>query len=262
MTADTIEQGAILNRTAMPPGSIVFGGHSHVTAIIARANDKALEQVKLGDDVFGLVGPFPRDEAYWRALGELGRDNIVMLSYGGNEHNAHFLCAVQPPFDFMLADEPDAPLDTSAQVLPETMIDAWFALFGTGLREALAPIMACGPREIFVLGTPAPKRDEAHLRQAIVREPGLMAKAEAIGMSAETLRFTPAYLRRKLWKKLQSAYAATARELGGDFIPVPPDSLDADGLLKAEYQTPDATHANFQYGALARAHFVAQAKAA
>ncbi|HVY84457.1 MAG TPA: hypothetical protein VG943_04955 [Caulobacterales bacterium] len=246
----------------MAPGSIVIGGHSHVTALIARANNAALEQVYLGDNVFGLAGPFPRDEAYWRGLGELGRGHIVLVCYGGNEHNAHFLCAVEPPFDFMMADEPDAPLDTSCQVLPEALIDEWFALFGAGLREVMAWVMAGEPQHVFVLGTPAPKRDEAHLRQAIAREPSLMQKAEAMGMSAEAVRFTPAYLRRKLWKKLQQAYADTAQACGAGFIPVPPTSLDADGLLLAQLQAPDATHANLKYGAMARAHFVAAARAA
>lgn len=252
---------AILNKRQTPRGSLLIGGHSHVTALLQRHNKDQLQHIALAPDVFGLIGPFPRDDAYWRALAELGQDKIVLLSYGGNEHNAHFLCECEPRFDFVAADAPHAPLLADAQLVPETLVEARFAQFGAALREVLSVILSGRPRRVAVLGTPAPKGDEAHLRAALTREPSLAQRALHLGMSLDAVRFTPPQLRLKLWRKLQEAYARTAASAGCAFIPVPNETLDAEGFLRPDFYEVDATHANFAYGLVAREDAIAQARA-
>jgi len=61
--------------------------------------------------------------------------------------------------------------------------------------------------------------------------------------------FSPPWLRYKLWRVHSGIIAAHCRDIGIEFIPYPPEAVDARGFMLAAYHGAPA-HANPAYGAL------------
>src|SRR4029078_4023590 len=100
---------------------------------------------------------------------------------------------------------------------------------------------ASAPCPVVHLAAPPIKADEAWIyansnkyRGNIVRDVGL----------------TPAPVRAKLWRLEMDAIRTVVAKWGIGFVPVPLDSLDADGFLRRDFYGQDVTHANSDYGRL------------
>ena len=246
-----------LDRAAMAPRAtdLLLLGHSHLFSMgVPHCMEGPPELLLLKDGeprVFTVTEGWNggRKSDYWEAAAVHGAGRTVALSWHGNQHLARFLIAPDPVFDFVC---PGAVRGTQihpgALVLPATVLRAYFGWSMHQLRPTLRMLKSRGAGRVLLIGTPAPKADDAFLLQRI-REPGYFRKmADDVGIDLSQCQLTPATIRQKLWALIQTMMADAAAEEGVAFVPVPRDSLDDDGFLKAEYWSNDATHANAAYG--------------
>jgi hypothetical protein len=69
-----------------------------------------------------------------------------------------------------------------------------------------------------------------------------------LGVDVGDLTLTSDSLRVELWTILGELLEKAAIDLGAEYIPAPPETIDSNGLLIEKYWTPDVTHANSDYG--------------
>jgi len=118
------------------------------------------------------------------------------------------------------------------------------------LSAMLARLQQSAPQAVAVISSPPPKRDDL-IRAGIRREPHYIDLMARLGTSFDDVRVASERLRIKLWRLHQDCLAQVAREHGAVHVPAPAEGVDADGFLRPEYAAGDATHANYQYGAIA-----------
>jgi hypothetical protein len=169
---------------------------------------------------------------------QLARGPRVVSVSGGNAHNVLGLVQYARPFDFLLPGEAAAALTSGAEPIAAALVEA-------ALRRRLQHDFArlrllreiAGP---FVhVESPPPVGDEAVLS----------AQAETwFGIAGGTARaIAPRALRWRIWRLNSALFRREVEALGGRFLPVPPETQDADGFLRPELAG-DATHGNQAYG--------------
>jgi hypothetical protein len=164
--------------------------------------------------------------------------HFVILSLGGNEHNVLSILQLYQKYDFILAEQPQLPLIPEAEIYPEAMVREtlrdWMA-------EALDLLRAFrrGSRAPMAQIAPPPPLPKAHVLAHpgdLLPDPGVREKV------------SPDSLRYKMWRVACSLYRETCKEAGIGYIEVPPDVIDARGMLADPYLGGDATHANEAFG--------------
>jgi hypothetical protein len=175
-----------------------------------------------------------------RVLDALARSGgaPVILSLGGNEHNVLSILQFFEKFDFILGDRPDLPLQKEVEIYPEAM-----------MRETLRDWMGdslCALRAF---------RDASEAPMVQIEPPPPIPKAHILAHPGELLpdpktrgKIAPEWVRHKIWRVATRLYRETCAATGVDYIAVPPQTLDADGMLAAPYLGADATHANAAFG--------------
>ena len=234
----------------MSRAEMLLAGHSHAMAmglpVVAR--DARTEVVPIVAGRVGLVGAWPRTSDYWDVLEHEARGRIVVLSWQGTEYLARFLVAPEPLFDFVARARPDAPLVSGARLVPESAVRA---LFAKGFAEAGAIVARLTKvARVFVPAPPPPKDDDDLIRRRLLAEQGFGKRIEQLGVSPETVVFSPPLLRRKLWELTQDLLHEAVEAAGAVYVPCPPEARDAHGLLRREYWNEDITHANKSFGKL------------
>jgi len=234
------------NTTSRRP--ILVIGNSHTTAIAAALQATPDERF----DLVNLASYFDpvnrRNKVLPPTIVELFQPRQIFATFGGSEHSVLGLLEAPVKFDFM------TPADSGLEPGRERIN---FAL----LRATLAQAMQNGLNHlrhlrklydcpITHLCTPAPFRDldPDHVLPRVFQE------NLHLGVS-------PASVRRKLHWTHSEIARETCREIGVDFMEVPPESLDADGYLLARYRSKDPTHGNHRYGALMIKHMLELADA-
>jgi len=166
------------------------------------------------------------------------RSGPVFSFVGGNRHNRIGLVKHPRPFDFVLPDHPDLPLDPNADIIP------FDALRGALQRECEATL-----QRIHVLFEHCGEK----LTQVESPPPAVEAKVlEDRGSLREYIRNNGvAYgpMRVRLWRLHSMIIRLFCKRLGMRYLAAPPESMDADGFLLPEL-TRNATHGNGKYGAL------------
>ncbi len=232
------------------PISTIIAGHSHVVALIGFRTTTDGSAFLLPVDgrpgFAGLYGPWPRTEGYWSALDRLAAGKTVALLWEGNHHNSFFLFEPSMRFDFLPRRLQSLPIDETAMIVPETLIQARFRTILAPLDQLLENLT--GRCRIVLVGTPPPKGDNDYIER--------MLPTEFAGelSSIEGLQLTSPVLRLKLWSVMQDIYREKAEERGIEFVPVPEFALDEIGYLKREFWADDVTHANAAYGSLMLDH--------
>lgn len=172
-----------------------------------------------------------------QAVAQPGLAGIVAV-IGGNTHNSLALLNPAEPFDLVVPDAPDRPLDPAARLMPWGLACRMIASHSAE-HLALFEALAAKGLPLILIEPPPPIPSEDHIRA----HPGPFATGiAAVGIS-------PAILRWKLWRAQSAVWRDACRRLGAHFLPVPPDTMDDDGMLRPAYWNPDPTHANAAYGA-------------
>lgn len=246
----------------MPKPTLVLAGHSHAIALgVPPSNGVASATVipvaNSAGNILAVAGSWPRDDNYWSKLVATSVDAHPAIVWDGNQHQAYFLFAPSPMFDFILGSNPEYEIDPSARLVPEAYLRAFFAPSLEPLGTLLARIADEGGRQPLVIGTPPPKSDSDTIRQLLEKEPHFVALAEANNVKLADAQLTPPPMMRKLWALVQDMTREVAEKNGAVFVPVPAAACTVDGYLRHEHWSGDVTHANAAYGAAMVAEAVA-----
>jgi hypothetical protein len=246
---------------------VILAGHSHVYSMVGFESQSAgfqaplefrVDPVRETSRLNVCLGPWPRTAEYWDYLCSLARtpgEFSIAISLLGNHHLARFLIRPATPFDFCSTEFPTLPIDSSTQLVPETLVEAVFSSDYESFRPVIRELVAA-KRRIILLGTPPPKFDDGFLRNAISNEEHFMLVCQAMGVSFDRVEFTAPIVRLKLWGLLQALTRRIAVEEGAEFLPVPEMAREEDGSLRREFWSADCTHANCKYGRLVLTHLL------
>lgn len=241
------------------PSDLVLAGHSHIVALgVPHCTGGPPEFIRISNGpprMFAVAEKWVGDrlDPYWDLVARHAAGRTVALAWNGNQHNASFLIAPAPLFDFVCPGAATAGLHPRAVVLPAGVVRAYFRHTLIALGGLVRRMQASGARQVVILGTPAPKGDGDFILAHVRSEAYFQDAARAAGIDLATCAITPAPVRQKLWTLIQHMMAEIAAAEGALFLAVPPDTLDADGTLRREYWQDDSTHANAAYGATVRA---------
>lgn len=237
----------------------IIAGDSHITCFgvpqTLRDGKTRLVPNAHGDDRFeGVSGRWPRDEAFFDALGKLAQGRTLVLSWKGSQHNPWFLLRAGRAIDFVLAEAPDLPLDETAEIVPDRAIEARFANESRSLEATVSRLRAAGVARIALVASPPPRRDMERLRLLeFPDQRNFAAIAAKLGLDLATVPFASPTFMYKAWRVAQRQVADVAARTSVEYFGVPQD-LCCDGYLRDEYAAEDWTHGNEAYGARMRDH--------
>lgn len=228
---------------------VIVAGHSHVVCVLA-----AVESPLLSGEEHGVAvayrqelsaGP-PSGLEYWDFVAAQSENRVVAVMFNGNQHQANFLIAGALPLAVWSPAHPRFP--EGSIPVARSRLRAFFRPTLDELADALV-VLTSGRlrREVMVLATPPPKRDE-EVRANLGRERFFAPIAEAQGIALEDLKVTPQETRLAMWDIIQDLLQEVAKQFGVAFLPVPPGMQDGNGYLVSAASGPDATHANAIYG--------------
>lgn len=233
--------------------SILVIGQSHIAAIRSAAKvRREADPDRLRTRVIHTMEPQYAPEVdgegdaarFTAALEETIRDQIarnaplIASANGGNAHNGFALIAHPRPYDFLLSGEEGPALEPSVEPLPEAQVRAALEAALERDRIRLREIRRIAG-DVIQLESPPPVADSGWI--------AAQADAYFKGRGLTELGVAPPALRYKIWRLHSRIFAGYCAELGLGFLPVPPETRDANGFLKPEYAG-DATHGNEAYG--------------
>lgn len=233
--------------------SILVIGQSHIAAVRSAAKtrreaDPDRPRTRVIHTMEPQYAPEVEGEGdaarFTAVLEETIRDQIarnvplVVSASGGNVHNGFALIAHPRPYDFLLAGEDGPALDPAAEPLPEAQVRSALEAGLVRDRVRLREIKRIAG-EVIQLESPPPVADSAWI--------AAQADAYFKDRGLAELGVAPPALRYKIWRLHSRIYAGYCAQLGLAFMPVPPETQDAQGFLRPEYAG-DATHGNEAYG--------------
>jgi hypothetical protein len=145
------------------------------------------------------------------------------------------------PFDVVVPHAPDLPRIEGAELIPYDLVRG---IFMPNLRVAFQLLRIAGERtgmKVVHFSPPPPVASDDHIRAW----PGDMLRA-----SIAEFGLAPALLRYKLWLVFIEVIRDVCTANGADFIPPPPESIDANGFMRQEFCADDPVHGNARYGGL------------
>lgn len=229
--------------------SILVIGQSHVAAVRSAAKTRReADPDRLRTRVIHTMepqyAPEMEGEAFTAALEEAIRDQIarnaplIASASGGNVHNGFALIRHPRPYDFRLSGEEGPPLDPEAEPLPEAQVRAALEAGLSRDRLRLREIRRIAG-DVVQLESPPPVADGGWI--------AAQADAYFKDRGLADLGVAPAGLRYRIWRLHSRIVADYCAGLGIAFLPVPPETRDAQGFLRMDYAG-DATHGNEAYG--------------
>jgi len=233
--------------------SFVGLGHSHIVALAKGAY--ALEAKRTEIAGRAVCGRFRYlyDEAYMPPFADAagtalnpaieaavaeGAPQFILLSMGGNEHNIVSMRQPTPRFDFILSGAPDAPLDPTAEIIPEAAVRETLRDYMAESMRVLRAIRAASPLPMILVEPPPPLP-----RAQVLAYPKefFRSQFDQRGMSSDALR-------RKVWRVQIEMMRQASDDLAIPYIETPAEAFGADGLLAPWACGQDASHANEAYG--------------
>ena len=245
---------------------IFLAGDSHYAAVAGALAKRFAEGLPSKTDYahvfvfngwkYGLSYPFSiAHEGRWILNPEV-KDQISFLSdgakrinfvsmFGGGHHHALTLIAHKEPFDCVIPERPDLPLNENAQLLTISYIESVLMNYLPGpFREIQNFINAFPGLKCIHIESPPSIGDDHFVRQNLGK---WFADKLAPG---EELKLTHRTVRQKIWLIHSRLYDAQARKAGFEFLRAPQAAMDESGYLRPQYYGDDATHANAAYGEL------------
>lgn len=220
-------------------------GHSHVGAIHSAARSLGVElhliQMKTRSKA-SLVEAQTLHPDFLKEIQsyiEKDQSKFIFSFIGGALHTGLGLLQHPQPFDFILPDRPDIPLNQNATILP---YDAIKFTMARRLKFDLFVLSELRRRlnlPVIHFSSPPPVDNEAFILDTI-RE----RLKEELGKQG----VSPAPLRLKLWRVESEIMRERCDVEGIQFVPPPPEALDGDYLADAYRKDP--SHGNEAYGVL------------
>jgi hypothetical protein len=165
-----------------------------------------------------------------------------LLSIYGNAHTLFALVKHPRPFDFVLAEQPELPLDPESELIPEAFVEAALRDRMTRTEPLIAGIARHFPVPLFQIESSPPVRSAEHVlatRESVFWD---VLKLGELGVA-------PDFLRYKLWRLHSRLVREVCDKHGVTFVAAPSETQDADGfLVEAGCTRGDATHGNAWYG--------------
>ena len=222
-------------------GRALLLGHSHVRAPMDVLREDGLDLDAIAFWVEpGALETTPNALRFRADLAErIAVDRPIYSFIGGNAHTVLGLVEHNRPFDFVLPEAPELPLDPERELVTVDAVRAsleaidaqYIPILELLLREAGGPVVQVGPPPpIFVAD----------------------AKREKYPWSMTPDRpraFAPPWVRYKVWRLSTALIEARCRALSLPFVAAPAEALDANGFLRDELRK-DVAHANGRYGVL------------
>ena len=175
--------------------------------------------------------------AAWAMLADPEPDCIVSC-IAGQSHTVLGLVEHVQRFDFVLDAAPELALDETREVLPGALVRALMARQMQPDLLTMRALRHFSPRPVVHLNAPPPIPSAKH----ILQYPNNFRER------LKTFSVTPALIRYKLWRLQSALTEQVCRELGFDFLPVPPQTQDEAGCLVPRAWNPDPSHGNAWYG--------------
>jgi hypothetical protein len=222
---------------------IICLGHSHTNAIAAAGcleNDNTVTVINLRK----LDSAFSANKENFRVDPEVVQlvgdgDGPIFSIVGGNKHNFLGLVRHPRPFDFVLPKGSALPLDPNAELIPFGSIKEVVERHAQRAKQQLQALAGqFEGRRLIQLESPPPAT-EAKVHEFPMK----------FGEQVRQYGVAPVGLRHRIWRLYSTVIRTACVELGIEFLPVPPESMDEQGCLRPEL-TANATHGNAQYGTL------------
>jgi hypothetical protein len=164
-------------------------------------------------------------------------DSDLVVSYlGGNAHSVMGLLNHSRPYDFTFTAGDD--LDRNREMVPRDLVRS-------SLRDSMADhlkmfsaLRGLIDKPMIHCESPPPIPSDQHIRN----HPGVFANR------IETKGIAPASFRLKLWKLQSEIYREFCAANNIEFLTIPEETADAEGLLRSEAWGTDPTHGNIWYG--------------
>jgi len=165
---------------------------------------------------------------------QVPRADAAVSCMGGNAHSVFGLLNHPEPYDFV-AD--GLPLVQGRQVVPRSVVKASLKEQMEDGLKVFAALRSFIDKPMFHCQSPPPL-PESHIRIY----PGVFAeRLDRFGVA-------PASFRLKLWKLQSEIYREFCAAHDIEFLPVPAECVDPDGLLTTQARGEDPTHGNAWYG--------------
>jgi hypothetical protein len=241
--ASIVEQRRLETRAPKPAKGLICIGHSHMACVL-RAADQA--GVQLAPIIFKHVHYFEGVSHELVVAGRRGFDQALVARLkggpvfsfiGGTRYLSLGIREHPVPFDFVLRDEPDLPIEPGVQIIPlEAMHQVLYegSMRNLTLLERVAEA-ATGP--VYHFEPPPPPKDP--LVAAGTVRGRTETRAEFVGVQR--------WLRYKLWRLHSEIVRTHAEEHGVVFVDRPDGTVDEEGFLRPELIL-NSTHANADYG--------------
>jgi hypothetical protein len=220
--------------------SVTCIGESHMACVLVAAEEKgmALRAIPLKRTVareFARAGGATNNAWNFEddSLQQRGRKRVTDLRgticcfLGGRYPIALMLRKHPRPFDFVLPDEPELPIEADAEIIPAGIMRRVVERGARRSLQTLAKIVEATRGSVYQFEPPPPVGESSGLKMGLER----------------------AYLRLKVWRLHSAIVREHADRLGAGFVPHPPQAVDDAGFLRGEYCL-TSTHANAAYGSL------------
>jgi hypothetical protein len=218
--------------------AVLCVGHSHVIAVALAAHEAGVHLDILAFRNLGAlqsidgVSVLVEKPKFLSPAAIALLDRPVFSFVGKRDHTDIAFLRHSRPFDFVLPEDDEAPLDPAAEVVP---VDAVRRLYWTFAKPALGGLRqiirrASGPVYHFESPPPAAR--------------GWLTENEF-----RDDQIAPDALRLKAYRLYSAFVRDTVEQLGAQYVPYPAEAADADGFLRPELCR-NATHGNALYGSL------------
>lgn len=240
---------------------IVVVGDSHTDAIkraLARGRfvdpEIAVEAYRYSKAKNGKEIGDLSESAVCELAASLGKDDLVVSTIGGNQHQTFSLIQHPDRFDLLLPGESEGLPDESSTLIPYGQL---FETLDRGIRNKdgarLKSLREAAGCEVVHLIPPPPKEDSEHIMRRHETDFAKSGIAEK-GISS-------AVLRKKVWQTQVAALRSICSEFDVVLLDPPTGTLDERGYLGREYYADDATHGNTKYGERVLRQLIARVRA-
>lgn len=240
----------------------VVAGHSHIFAMGAPQSYQGaialLPAEAAGRHGFFLMEEWKGDRAdgYWQALNVCCAGRDVVLVYNGNQIYGDFLIEDRAPFDVVDDDRPFDLAEPGRLYVPHQLMRQFLHPSVRQIGTIVENAIKAGAGRVLVTGSPAPVADYPLALQSVKESEFWIGLIASRGLNIDDISFIPPRVMRTIWGILQELMREVTEAAGGEFVPVPAETLSPDGFRLPDFRSSieDFTHGNDAHGRLVLEH--------